>query len=59
MNATAIADGFTPFSRSSPLLDLLGPIYARGTGLQLELGLLTDSRHANAAAPCMGVSWQH
>ncbi|BBP70752.1 hypothetical protein PHLH6_27560 [Pseudomonas sp. Seg1] len=46
MNATAIPEGFTPFTRSSPLLDLLGPIYARGNGLQLELGLLTDSRLA-------------
>lgn len=38
MNTTAIPEGFTPFTRSSPLLDLLGPIYARGQGLHLELG---------------------
>lgn len=43
-----------PFTRSSPLLDLLGPIYARGSGLQLELGLLTDSRHANGRGTLHG-----
>ena len=54
MDASAIPEGFTPFTRSSPLLDLLGPIYARGSGLQLELGLLTDSRHANGRGTLHG-----
>lgn len=36
------------------MLDLLGPIYARGSGLQLELGLLTDSRHANGRGTLHG-----
>lgn len=59
MNDTAIPEGFTPLTRSSPLLDLLGPIYTRGSGLQLEIGLRTDSRHANGGARCMAVYWRH
>jgi uncharacterized protein (TIGR00369 family) len=54
MDASAIPEGFAPFTRSSPLLDLLGPIYAKGSGLQLELGLLTDSRHANGLGTLHG-----
>jgi uncharacterized protein (TIGR00369 family) len=54
MNDTAIPEGFTPLTRSSPLLDLLGPIYTRGSGLQLEIGLRTDSRHANGRGTLHG-----
>lgn len=54
MNDTAIPEGFTPLTRSSPLLDLLGPIYTRGSGLQLEIGLRTDPRHANGRGTLHG-----
>ncbi|HEF4761931.1 TPA: PaaI family thioesterase [Pseudomonas putida] len=54
MNDSAIPEGFTPLTRSSPLLDLLGPIYSKGSGLQLELGLWTDARHANGRGTLHG-----
>ncbi|MFC6299898.1 PaaI family thioesterase [Pseudomonas sp. CCM 7893] len=50
----AIPEGFTPLSRSSPLLDLLGPVYCRGEGLQLEIGLRADPRHANGRGTVHG-----
>lgn len=50
----AIPEGFTPLSRSSPLLDLLGPVYCRGEGLQLEIGLRADQRHANGRGTVHG-----
>jgi len=54
MNSKAIPEGFTPLTRSSPLLDLLGPIYSRGSGLQLQIGLWTDPRHANGRGTLHG-----
>jgi acyl-coenzyme A thioesterase PaaI-like protein len=54
MNSKAIPEGFTPLTRSSPLLDLLGPIYSRGNGLQLQIGLWTDLRHANGRGTLHG-----
>ncbi|MBT2370579.1 PaaI family thioesterase [Pseudomonas fluorescens] len=50
----AIPEGFIPLSRSSPLLDLLGPVYCRGEGLQLEIGLRADQRHANGRGTVHG-----
>jgi len=50
----AIPEGFIPLPRSSPLLDLLGPVYCRGEGLQLEIGLRADPRHANGRATVHG-----
>ena len=50
MIARAVPEGFAPLPRSSPLLDLLGPAYCRGEGLQLEVGLRADNRHANGRA---------
>ena len=40
--------GFVPLARTSPVLDLIGPIYSRGTGAELVLGLRADTKHANA-----------
>lgn len=34
---THVPEGFIPLPRSSPLLDLLGPVYCRGEGLHLQL----------------------
>ena len=54
MTAHAIPEGFTPLRRSSPLLDLLGPVYSRGEGLKLEIGLRADNRHANGRGTVHG-----
>jgi acyl-coenzyme A thioesterase 13 len=54
MSQLEIPAGFIPLPRSSPLLDLLGPIYCRGSGLQLVIGLRADSRHANGRGTVHG-----
>jgi acyl-coenzyme A thioesterase 13 len=54
MNNNTIPEGFTPLARSSPLLDLIGPVYSKGSGLQLEIGLRTDERHANSRGTLHG-----
>lgn len=54
MNDTTIPEGFIPLARSSPLLDLLGPVYSKGSGLQLEIGLRIDGRHANGRGTLHG-----
>lgn len=40
--------GFTPFERSSPFLDLIGPLLCRSDGADLEFALTIDERHVNA-----------
>ena len=54
MNAQTVPQGFVPLPRSSPLLELLGPAYCRGEGLQLEVGLRADHRHANGRGTVHG-----
>jgi acyl-coenzyme A thioesterase 13 len=41
--------GFTRHPRSSPFLDLIGPLYSRGTGAGLQLALRADQRHTNGS----------
>jgi acyl-coenzyme A thioesterase 13 len=48
MIAHSIPEGFIPLPRSSPLLDLLGPVYCRGEGLR------ADNRHANGRGTVHG-----
>jgi acyl-coenzyme A thioesterase 13 len=40
-------DGFVPYRRSSPYLDLIGPVYESADG-PLVLGLRLDERHTNS-----------
>lgn len=47
MSVVAVPDGFIPLPRSSPLLELLGPVYCRDGGLHLEIGLRVEPRHAS------------
>jgi acyl-coenzyme A thioesterase 13 len=54
MTAYAVPEGFVSLPRSSPLLDLLGPAYRRGEGLDLEIGLRSDNRHANGRGTVHG-----
>jgi acyl-coenzyme A thioesterase 13 len=39
--------GFKPLFRSSPVIDLIGPVYARGEGAELVLGLRAENKHCN------------
>lgn len=45
--APLIPDGFEPWARSSPYLDLIGPFYVRDDGGNLVWGLRIEERHAN------------
>ena len=43
-----VPEGFTPLFRSSPFLDLLGPIYNQRTDKGLVIGLWAEAKHCNA-----------
>ena len=50
----SVPEGFAPLFRSSPVLDLIGPIYSRGVGKELTLGLRVDHKHCNARGSIHG-----
>ncbi len=39
--------GFKPLFRSSPVIDLIGPVYSKGEGASLVLGLRAENKHCN------------
>ena len=39
--------GFQPLFRSSPVIDLIGPVYSKGEGEDLVLGLRVEKKHCN------------
>jgi len=43
-----IPDGYGPLPRSSPFLDMVGPVLCRGNGAGLELALRIEQRHCNS-----------
>lgn len=45
---------FKPLFRTSPVLDLIGPLYCRGEGLSLVIGLLAEAKHCNARGTVHG-----
>jgi acyl-coenzyme A thioesterase 13 len=49
-----VPEGFTPLFRTSPALDLIGPVYCRGSGKDLVLGLRVESKHCNAKGTVHG-----
>ncbi len=51
---TNVPDGFTPLFRSSPYLDLLGPIYNKRADGKLTLGLHAAEKHCNARGTVHG-----
>jgi acyl-coenzyme A thioesterase 13 len=50
----AIPREFRPLSRKSPVLDLIGPVYCRGEGVDLVIGLLVEAKHCNARGTVHG-----
>jgi uncharacterized protein (TIGR00369 family) len=38
---------FAPYERTSPFLDLIGPLLSRGSGDEIEFALRIDERHVN------------
>ena len=49
-----IPEGFAPLFRTSPVLDLIGPLYCRGEGKDLVLGLRAEQKHCNARGTVHG-----
>jgi len=45
---TDITEGFEPLFRTSPFLDLLGPLYSKRTNEGLVIGLRIEAKHCNA-----------
>ena len=39
---------FKPLFRTSPVLDLIGPLFCRGEGKDLVIGLRAEGKHCNA-----------
>ncbi|MGH8673911.1 MAG: PaaI family thioesterase, partial [Burkholderiales bacterium] len=49
-----IPEGFQPLFRTSPVLDLIGPLYGRGKGARLVVGLRVEPKHCNARGTIHG-----
>lgn len=47
VSVEAIPAGFVPVARTSPLAELLGPIYSKGAGYELSLGMRAQMKHSN------------
>lgn len=52
--ASEIPNGFEPIIRTSPYIELLGPIYNARTQNGLTFGLLADQKHCNARSRVHG-----
>jgi acyl-coenzyme A thioesterase 13 len=39
--------GFSPIFRVSPVIEMIGPVYTRGEGFELELGMYAQPKHCN------------
>ena len=50
----SIPAGFAPLFRTSPVLDLIGPLYSRGKGADLVIGLRVEAKHCNARGTIHG-----
>jgi acyl-coenzyme A thioesterase 13 len=54
MKPAAIPAGFAWLEGRSPTIDLVGPVYARGKGLELVLGLRCERKHCNTRGTVHG-----
>ncbi|MBI3652565.1 MAG: PaaI family thioesterase [Acidobacteria bacterium] len=43
-----VPEGFAPLFRSSPFLHTIGPLYGKGEGANLIVGLRVEEKHTNA-----------
>jgi acyl-coenzyme A thioesterase 13 len=50
----SVPAGFAPLFRTSPVLDLIGPLYSRGKAADLAIGLRVDAKHCNARGTIHG-----
>ena len=49
-----IPDGFQPLGRLSPVIEMIGPVYRRGEGAGLVLGLRAERKHCNTRGTVHG-----
>src|SRR2546422_10287220 len=42
-----VPHGFKPLERSSPVIEMIGPVYSRGEGADLVLALRAERKHCN------------
>lgn len=49
-----LPEGFKPLFRTSPYIELVGPLYARGEGASLTLGLRAERKHCNTRGTVHG-----
>jgi uncharacterized protein (TIGR00369 family) len=42
-----VPQGFKPLFRSSPVIEMIGPLYSRGEGADLVIGLRAERKHCN------------
>src|SRR2546421_8832175 len=47
ISSRLLPEGFKPLFRSSPAIELVGPLYSRGEGAQLVIGLTAERKHCN------------
>ena len=50
----AVPEGYKPLLRSSPTIELIGPVYSRGDGADLALGLRAERKHCNSRGTVHG-----
>jgi acyl-coenzyme A thioesterase 13 len=49
-----VPQGFSPIFRTSPFLETIGPLYSRGAGADLSIGLRVADKHCNARGSVHG-----
>ncbi|MCX7141588.1 MAG: PaaI family thioesterase [Proteobacteria bacterium] len=49
-----VPQGFKPLFRTSPVLDMIGPLYSSGEGGQLAVGLRAEAKHCNSRGTVHG-----
>jgi len=42
-----LPEGYQPLFRTSPYVELIGPLYSRGEGAQLQIALRAERKHCN------------
>ena len=49
-----VPEGFRPLFRTSPVLEMIGPLYSRGEAPDLVIGLLAEAKHCTARGTVHG-----
>jgi acyl-coenzyme A thioesterase 13 len=49
-----VPPGFKPLGRRSPVIEMIGPLYSRGEGASLVLGLRAERKHCNTRGTVHG-----